>query len=188
VVSQANERPYVERALNRVYDGSRERVMSSIYRDTDEITSFRIHHIELGLPSVDGWREYRDSVDNDPPDAIVMDGVELIEIMFDQPDVAQQLKDMANRYSIPVVVNVPINRAIYEQDDIVHPRRDFNDLADIQIALSPRAVSVYKVDNREHGKYHFLELDIMTNPRDGDQYGYFIKSDIDFIEQYGEFI
>lgn len=187
VVSQANERPYIERALNRVSPGERKSILSSIYGTANDDALLRIRCVELGLPSVDGWKEYCGAIANDPPGAIIMDGVELIEIMLDETTMVEQLKALAVALSVPVLVHVPINRTIYTDDDIAHPREDFNKLADILIGLKPLAVSKYKERGTYPGRYIFLETHIMTGSTGGRRPHYFITIDVDYNEWYGEF-
>jgi len=188
IVSQSDEWSFVKRALNRIPTEEREGMSKKIYNTSPPEPSLRVQSLELGEPSYCGWDRYSENIVDDTPDAIIIDGVEIMEIMFEKDDIAQQLKDIAVRFSIPVLVTAPINQTIYKDDGIVHPREDFNSLADIHIGLNPRAVTTYKEKDTEHGKYIFLGMDLMTIPIDNTRIGYFISNNLDFNEWYIEFL
>ena len=158
-----------------------------IYSPSPGSSFLRIIPVELGLPSVKWWKLYRDGVKNDPPDIIILDGVELIELFLEEDTMAAGLKNLAVDLSVPVMVNVPVNREIYNDDDIIHPREDFNQIADIHVGLKPLAVSKYKEHDRSLGKYIFLETNILVTDNHVNRPFYTVMIGLDYNEWYCEF-
>ena len=187
VTAHCNERSYIEKALHRTSPVESEKILGTVYDSSHADRLLRIHTLVVGEPSNNGWDMYHDTLCNDPPDAILVDGIGLIERVIHKTDMAQELKELALGMSVPVMVNAPIDRVMYRNDNIVHPRGDFNSRADIHIGFTPRAVAKYRENNHEADDYYFLEMKIKTKEIEGERLGYFIESDINFNEWYGEF-
>jgi hypothetical protein len=187
VTAYCNERSYLEKTLHRTSPVESEKILGTVYDSSDADRLLRIHTLVVGEPSHNGWDMYRNTLCNDPPDAILVDGIGLIERVIHKTDMAWELKELALGISVPVMVNSPIDRTMYRDDNIVHPRGDFNSLADIHIGFTPRVVAKYRENNREPGNYYFLKMKIKTRAIEGERLRYFIENEINFNEWYGEF-
>lgn len=187
VTAHCNERSYVEKALHRTSPVESEKILGTLYGPSDADRLLRIHTLVVGEPAYNGWDMYRDTLCNDPPDAILVDGIGLIERVIHKTDMARELKELALGMSVPVMVNAPIDRVMYRDENIVHPRGDFNSLADIHIGFTPRAVAKYRENNHEAGDYYFLEMKIKTKEIEGERLGYLVTRNIEYCEHYGIF-
>ncbi len=128
-------------------------------------SQLRFPDVDLGNSSNMGWKDYLTMARANPPDVLLINGVEMIELLLHERRMAKQLKQLAEELQIPVIVQTPSKkqRKVLTGEDSPRIRKDFEYLCDVEIALFPRFVCMHKMQNSVIGKYFSLETHICIN-------------------------
>lgn len=99
-----------------------------------------VPELHLGDSTTKGWQMYCSNVKKSKPDIIILDGVENIELFHDVKNTANQLKVMAMKLKIPIVVLAPTQQTVEALDNEteLQMRDDFDDVCKVGIGLFPQ--------------------------------------------------
>lgn len=153
----------LDRYLEQVFQGTSpkfKKEMNQLLFDHGfgERAKLRLPPIDLGDPKNDGWKKYKEFAHKNPPELLYLDGVNWIELLLEEEDMARQLKDLATELNIPVIVHAPSQsasdqRATTEQ----RLRDDFARLGDVFISLIPKFVCDYRYGKTAAKEYILLD-------------------------------
>jgi hypothetical protein len=116
----------------------------------------RLPDPDLGNCNNRGWKNYVELAHRNPPDVIILDSAELLELCLSERKMSHQLKNLATDLNVPVLVQGPIRK----NSNIL--RRDFDNFTDDQIRFTPTFVCDFHKNGKIFGKYYGLETFIAT--------------------------
>jgi hypothetical protein len=128
-------------------------------RDSKGREHLRISDLYLGDPSQNGWRTYVQQISDDPPEILILDGVVTISAVLGEKQMAKQLKTLAKKLHIPILVNPPPRK--HPRSDMNHPsnsiQEDFEARHDVMIGLFPKYVCKIKRGANSEALYYAIK-------------------------------
>jgi hypothetical protein len=115
---------------------------------------------DLGNPNNRGWKECQQAIRSQPPEILLLDGIDLIEEFLDEKKMAEQLKQLAAELNIPILVLATLEQktepGTKEKDLAI--RRDLEGLCDVHIALIPEYIcDFYSEEDKRSKTYSILK-------------------------------